>query len=385
MKNENLAKEIFLEKIKNSHTEPTSDEKELLKNRDFLIEVLKINTSVFRFTEQFQNDKEIVRAVIKQDIAAKRGIGLLKFASEEIRADKDFMLEMLSLDNWALDKASDELKDDKEFVLQAMKGKYAIPLDFASLRLRKDKDVVLENISNEILRTMQYKLKCDIENKEQKRELIKQNIESILLKKYDDKDILKAVEETQKYENLEEILKKVKGDFTNPFKEEKIKEILKKIEEKPSLLEYADEEIKNDKKVILSAIKKAWYVFRFASKQLRADREVVLAAIEENALNLQYASEELRDDKEIVIKAVRKIGSSINYASERLKNDKEVVMEAIKSGDNLALWLAGEKLKNDKSFVIEAIKYNPDTLFGASKELQEDKDVLEYISSKKKY
>lgn len=374
-------KNSFLEKIKNSHTEPTSDEKELLKNRDFLIEVLKINTSVFRFTEQFQNDKEIVRAVIKQDIAAKRGIGLLKFASEEIRADKGFMLEMLSLDNWALDKASDELKDDKEFVLQAMKGKYAIPLDFASLRLRKDKDVVLENISNEILRTMQYKLKCDIKNIEEKRKIIKQNIESILLKKYNDKDILRAVEEKAKYENLFEILKKIRGDFTDPLSEE----IIKKIEAKPSLLEYADEEIKNDKKVILSAIKKAWYVFRFASKQLRADREVVLAAIEENALNLQYASEELRDDKEIVIKAVRKIGGAINYASERLKNDKEVGMEAIKSGDNLALWLAGEKLKNDKSFVIEAIKYNPDTLFGASKELQEDKDVLEYISNKKEY
>lgn len=57
---------------------------------------------------------------------------------------------------------------------------------------------------------MQYKLKCDIENQEQKREFIKQNIESILLKKCDDKDILKAVEDTEKYENLEEILETIK-------------------------------------------------------------------------------------------------------------------------------------------------------------------------------
>ena len=43
---------------------------------------------------------------------------------------------------------------------------------------------------------------------------------------------------------------------------------------------------------------------QFASEELRNDKEVVLEAIKYNKLNFEYASASLRDDKEIALEAV---------------------------------------------------------------------------------
>jgi hypothetical protein len=46
-------------------------------------------------------------------------------------------------------------------------------------------------------------------------------------------------------------------------------------------------------------------------------------------LALQYASEKLKDDKEVVLEAVKKNCYVLKYASERLKNDKKFLLKAI--------------------------------------------------------
>nr|WP_261787243.1 DUF4116 domain-containing protein [Fusobacterium necrophorum] len=197
-------KDVVLVAISNDGSALEFAAERLRNDEDVVLVAMKTNGFGLEFAKKFQNNKDIVREAAKQTHAA------LKFASDELKNDKQFMEEILKYNNWCLKYVSEELKDDKEFVLQAMKGKYDISLLLASERLQKDTDVVLENISNGLLRTMQYKLKCDIKDIEKKREIIKKNIESILLKKYKDKDILKAVEDTEKYENLEEILETIK-------------------------------------------------------------------------------------------------------------------------------------------------------------------------------
>ena len=46
---------------------------------------------------------------------------------------------------------------------------------------------------------------------------------------------------------------------------------------------------------------------------------------------LEYASEEMRNDKEIVMTAVKLNGYQLKNASDLLKNDREIVMEAVKT------------------------------------------------------
>lgn len=80
----------------------------------------------------------------------------------------------------------------------------------------------------------------------------------------------------------------------------------------------------------------------------------VYDAVEINGLNLQFASEELRNDKEIVLEAVQNRGSALQYASVELKNDREIVLEAIKF-DKEAIQYASEEMKNDPE-IVEALK-----------------------------
>ena len=62
---------------------------------------------------------------------------------------------------------------------------------------------------------------------------------------------------------------------------------------------------------------------------------------------MEYASEELRNDKEVVLEAVKKYGDALQFASEELRNDKEVVLEAVKENGN-AIKYASPELQEDE-------------------------------------
>ena len=54
-----------------------------------------------------------------------------------------------------------------------------------------------------------------------------------------------------------------------------------------------------------------------------------MAAVTNDASALKYASTKFKDDKEIVLGAVKKQGSSIEYASDELNGDPEIVLTAL--------------------------------------------------------
>jgi hypothetical protein len=90
------------------------------------------------------------------------------------------------------------------------------------------------------------------------------------------------------------------------------------------ILESTSPELRNDKEVVLAAVKQKGYALHFASPELKNDREVVLTAIKENAFSLGDASDALKDDKEVVMAAVRQSARSIECASLRLQKDLRV-------------------------------------------------------------
>ena len=65
-------------------------------------------------------------------------------------------------------------------------------------------------------------------------------------------------------------------------------------------------------------------VLQYASEELKGDREVVLAAVNQIGDALQYASEELQSDKEVVIAAINQSINSFRYVNDSLKNDPDV-------------------------------------------------------------
>lgn len=86
----------------------------------------------------------------------------------------------------------------------------------------------------------------------------------------------------------------------------------------------------NDKETILIAIGYP-KILKFIDKSLFEDREFMKELITKNGFALQYMPEEFKDDKEIVLIALREsAGFALKYASKRLRADREVVYQAVK-------------------------------------------------------
>jgi len=113
--------------------------------------------------------------------------------------------------------------------------------------------------------------------------------------------------------------------------------------------------------------------FLWASSPALANLQDIIELINNN-FNLNGSSEELRNNKKVVLAAVRRDGNNLAYASEELRGDREVVLESVRQNGD-ALLFAGE-LRADREVVLEAVQQNGTVLCYASEELQGDRDVV---------
>ena len=122
----------------------------LREDKEITLKVVKkIGTFLEYASERLKNDREVVMTAITSEAEGLispweilNGKALL-FASDELRSDREFMIEVLQKNPNALEYATDELKNDKEVVLKAVKNN-GVALEFASERLRDDKEIIIE-------------------------------------------------------------------------------------------------------------------------------------------------------------------------------------------------------------------------------------------------
>lgn len=106
---------------------------------------------------------------------------------------------------------------------------------------------------------------------------------------------------------------------------------------------------------IISKVRRGDEYLEFLSDILRDDKQIVIEAVRHDQWALYYTSDRLRNDKEVVLAAVSSYAGSLFCASEELHNDKDVVLAAIKQGETSG---------------VRAIKY-------ASEDLSKDPDVID--------
>jgi hypothetical protein len=109
----------------------------------------------------------------------------------------------------------------------------------------------------------------------------------------------------------------------------------------------------------------------FASARLKDDKSIVLAAVRNGCWSLIYASDRLKDDYDVVMAAVNKHGANLRYLSDRLKDDEAIVLAAVNQNGTV-LQFASDRLRSDVNFCIECAKKDPDSItyfLGEAKEL----------------
>ena len=85
------------------------------------------------------------------------------------------------------------------------------------------------------------------------------------------------------------------------------------------------------------------------------NRNLMMDLVKINEYALQYASDELKDDKEIVLASIKNEPFTLFNASERLQNDKELNIEVVKMKGILIFHLLDE-LQKDEDIINTAVK-----------------------------
>ena len=122
-----------------------------------------------------------------------------------------------------------------------------------------------------------------------------------------------------------------------------------------SPLKFASEDLKKNKTLILKIMELDGKSLEHVGTDLKKDREVVLRAVQNNGWSLQHADIAFQSDREIVMYAA-KSGAS-NYIDKSFKTDEEVCLALIQNNVGNMFW-CDDSLKNNKNFILKAIEKN---------------------------
>jgi len=137
-------KEVVLRAVNEDAFDIVFASKELQEDKDVAFAALKNNVFVFdRLDDKFRADKEIIFYAIKK--YGEQTSGFFKLVSEDLRNDRNFVLEAIEIEPSVLKHISEEFRNDKEVVMKAMMrdGYY---FRYASEELKHDKDFIMEAI-----------------------------------------------------------------------------------------------------------------------------------------------------------------------------------------------------------------------------------------------
>ena len=82
-------------------------------------------------------------------------------------------------------------------------------------------------------------------------------------------------------------------------------------------LEFAAPHLRDDREIVLKAVKKWGIALKHASCRLQADREVVMAAVNRNSAALKYASKKLSAEFEENTPVGRQLGTGAATVKEK--------------------------------------------------------------------
>lgn len=281
-------------------------------------------------------------------------------------------LKNISFKKWSFKNKFRGLKKIQDFVM------YFNPKDFFKDNIKYESLSILKEKT--ILKII---IKCMLLEKVRKNKITMKDTVP-LYKKYinllDNKENPKQIENNNctKEEGLKKIRENVYEfiDLNQNLQDDK-EIVLEVVSIDGLLLKYASERLKGDSKIVLTAIKSNPLAIEFAGITYKNDENLLLDLVKINGLILEFATPRIRDIKEIVLEAIKNNGLALRFASSELKKDRDIVLEAINQ-NGAAIKFADKSFLNDKRVIIETLK-KPNTGFimsFISEDLRKDKEVI---------
>ena len=123
----------------------------------------------------------------------------------------------------------------------------------------------------------------------------------------------------------------------------------------PWALEYATDELKNNRSVVNNAVKGEGNALRFAGPEVKNNKETVTLAFSQNIHAMQYAHDDLIEDKAFALQAVQHDGRLIRYFSQEIKENTDIARAAIENNGRAIIYIA-RAFQDNPEWVLEAGK-----------------------------
>lgn len=122
-----------------------------------------------------------------------------------------------------------------------------------------------------------------------------------------------------------------------------------------NVLQYATTELRHDRTIMRSAIRKNWKAMNLGPASFWADRGLVLLLLKQDGMLLEKASEELRADVVLVAAAMEHNWRAMRHASPELFAEPYLLLDGIARHAG-AMEYAADKLKKNYNFLMAAVK-----------------------------
>ena len=165
---------------------------------------------------------------------------------------------------------------------------------------------------------------------------------------------------------------------------------LKLIEDFDTLkpLKYASYEVRNHGAIIDSIINRLadeWDCIAYCPPIICSNPDIMEKAVIDRGANIEFATDDLKNDKSLALKAIENDPMSLRFVSEALKGDLDVANYVLSKGTKAAKYLS-DKFFNSESFlstlVQNAESINDDILDLIPIQLKSEKALLTKISKK---
>lgn len=266
---------------------------ELKGDKSFILESLNyrfgstvLRESIFIYaSEDIRKDKDVIKVALKTLGTVNRDV-VMENQLANVQEDDSFMQEIIEEgQGYLLKYASEELKRNRELVLKACRSD-ARTIQYASEELREDRDFLLQVIENSnglVARYIDEKFRQD---------------DSFMMEAIEVNPTALSGASERIQSNREVVLQVVKR--------------------KGNCISYASEELKKDKEVVAEAIRQSAFAIVQISRDLQDDREFMLAMTRQNGDILQYLNKEYKEDPQFIALAQQSILERKQHSSQSI-------------------------------------------------------------------
>lgn len=293
-----------------------------------------------QYGAQLNDNENLILSVVKNYDKA------LSYASANLLHDHTFILKVMAINGASLYYATADQKNDEGIVLTAV-SENGKSLKYASEALKNNENIVLAAVSNygNALKYASEKMRLN------------RNI------------VLAAAKKRCSVQYIP--LAFLNND------EEIISIILDRPSETKYSLNLGNETIRNNREIVMKAVRKNGLNLAFANPILQNDMELVKVAANEHFLALSYTQLNIFDLKDIIFEIFKgyKFRWYYKVHNSTLNNSKYSLLAAIYF--NVHNWhKADDTYKNDKELMLFAISINSKSYDYATEQLKQDRDIV---------